>query len=96
MQCYFQFHFSVPFKYEALMQDYLNLGNARDDKNNQYAPVYPMFRARLSKRRQNSNQSLESAGEQSSSEQSSGEQSSNEQSSNELSSGELYMSDYAD
>lgn len=86
----------MPFKYEALVQDYLNLGNSRDDKSNQYAPVYPMFGARPSKRRQNSNQSLESVGEQSSGEQSSGEQSSNEQSSNELSSGELFMSDYDD
>lgn len=83
----------MPFKYEALTQDYLNLGNSKDDKNNQYAPVYPMFGARPTKRRQNSNQSLESAGDLSSSDQSSSEQSSNEQSSNELSSGELFLSD---
>lgn len=79
------------------MQDYLNLGNAKDEKNYQYAPIYPMFGARPTKRRQNSNHSLESVGEQSSSEHSCGEQSSNEQSSNEMSSGEsLFMSDYAD
>lgn len=73
--------FLVPFKYEALLQDYLNLGSATDDKNNQYAPIYPVFGARPSKRRQLSEQSLESVGEQSSSEQSLNEQ--NEQSSNE-------------
>lgn len=80
------------------MQDYLNLGNSKDDKNYQYAPIYPMFAARPAKRRQNSNHSLESVGEHSSSgEHSCGEQSSNELSSNELSSGEsLFMSDYAD
>lgn len=65
--------FLVPFKYEALMQDYLNLGSATDDKNNQYAPVYPMFCARPSKRRQLSEQSLESASDKSSNEQSSNE-----------------------
>lgn len=62
------FLFLVPFKYEALMQDYLSLGSATDDKNNQYAPVYPMFCARPSKRRQLSEQSLGSASEKSDSE----------------------------
>lgn len=78
------------------MQDYLNLGNTSDDKGNQYAPVYPMFAARKSKRRQNSVQSLESSsgGEQSSSEQSSSEMSANELSSNEFLSGELPIGDY--
>lgn len=42
-----------PFKYEALLDDYLNLGNKTGDKNSQYAPVYPMFTARSSKRRSN-------------------------------------------
>lgn len=73
------FQILVPFKYESLLQDYLNLGSATDDKNNQYAPIYPVFCARPSKRRQISEQSLESASEKSSSEQSLNEQhSSNE------------------
>lgn len=83
---YFLFYFSsslVPFKYEALVQDYLDLGNATDDKSGQYAPVYPIFTARPSKRRQLSEQSLESAGERSASEQSLSEL--NDQSSNEWS-----------
>lgn len=73
----------VPLKYEALGQDYLDLGKAADDKNGQYAPVYPIFTARPSKRRQLSEQSLESAGERSASEQSLSEL--NDQSSNEWS-----------
>lgn len=74
---YFVFLFisAVPFKYESLLQDYLHLGC-----EDQYAPVYPMYCARPSKRRQLSEQSLESTSEQSSSEQSLNEKSgSNEQ-----------------
>lgn len=63
------------------MQDNLNLGSATDDKNNQYAPIYPVFGDRPSKRRQLSEQSLESSVGKSSSEQSLNEQ--NEQSSGE-------------
>lgn len=73
----------MPFKYEALVQDYLDLGNVADDKNGQYAPVYPIFTARPSKRRQLSEQSLELSGERSASEQSLSEL--NDQSSNEWS-----------
>lgn len=73
----------VPFKYESLVQDCLSLGNAPEDKNGQYAPVYPIFSARPSKRRQLSEQSLESASERSASEQSLTEH--NDQSSNEWS-----------
>lgn len=57
--------FVVPSKYEALLEDYLNLGDSKNDKRNQYAPIYPMFSVRPSKRRQNSEQSLESSSEQS-------------------------------
>lgn len=57
--------FLVPFKYEALLEDYLNLGMTKNDKSNQYAPVYPIFSVRPNKRRQNSEQSLESSSEQS-------------------------------
>lgn len=82
--CSFFSSFSlVPFKYESLSQDYLDLGNATDDKNGHYAPVYPIFSARPSKRRQLSEQSLESAGGRSASEQSLNEP--NDQSSNEWS-----------
>lgn len=61
----------------------MDLGNAPDDKNSHYAPVYPIFSARPSKRRQLSEQSLESAGEKSASEQSLNEH--NDHSSNEWS-----------
>lgn len=44
---------SVPFKYESLMDDYLNLGSSITNKNDKYAPVYPMFRMRPVKRKQN-------------------------------------------
>lgn len=58
----------MPFKYEALSEDYLNLGSSidhyNDDKSNQYAPVYPMFSVRPSKPRQNSEQSLDLSSEQ--------------------------------
>lgn len=63
--------FAVPFKYEALSQDHLHLGS---EDTNQYAPVYPVYCARPSKRRQLSEQSLASASEQSSSQQSLNEQ----------------------
>lgn len=61
--------FAEPFRYEAFLDDYLSLGESKNDKQNQYAPVYPMFGARPTKRRQNSDHSLESSsgGEQSSS-----------------------------
>lgn len=52
---------TVPSKYEALLDDYLHLGDSKNDKRNQYAPIYPMFSVRPSKRRQNSEQSLESS-----------------------------------
>ncbi|XP_031632114.1 arrestin domain-containing protein 2-like [Contarinia nasturtii] len=58
----------VPFKYEALLDDYLNLDNSNNDGKHQYAPFYPVFTVRPSKRRQNSEQSLESSSEQSNSE----------------------------
>lgn len=57
------FYFSaVPFKYEAFLEDYLSLGESNNDKRRQYAPVYPMFGSRPSKRRQNSDHSIESLG----------------------------------
>lgn len=52
---------SVPFKYEALMDDYLNLGNSDSSKNDKYAPVYPIFRIRPIKRRQNIDRNSESS-----------------------------------
>lgn len=87
----FSFFSLVPFKYEALLQDYLDLGSASDDKNSHYAPVYPIFTARPSKRRQLSEQSLESASERSTSEQSLNDEQNDESSNewNEWSSGEF-------
>lgn len=49
---FFSLLFLVPFKYEALIDDYLNLGNSDSSKKGNYAPVYPIFRVRLPKRKQ--------------------------------------------
>lgn len=52
---------SEPFQYEALLDDYLDLGISDAKKDNRYAPVYPIFRTRPPKQRQQSQRFSESS-----------------------------------
>lgn len=52
---------SEPFEYEALLDDYLDLGISNAKKDTRYAPVYPIFRTRQPKQRQQSQRFSESS-----------------------------------